>query len=92
VLYKTLTVILGCVLLVSCNALQPLESGNVPNKDFDVSGTEYQDLDGELGLSGTEYQVPDYYSTQQLDKSQQIGQTYYVKDLRCEGLVNRCRY
>jgi hypothetical protein len=82
VFYKTLKVILGCFLLTSCNALQPLESESVVNKD----------LDDELGLSGTEYQVPDYYSTKQLDKSQQIGQTYYVKDLRCEGLVNRCRY
>ena len=79
---KYLMMVLGCSLLAGCSSFQPGESVT----------PEAEKLVEWLKFGGTVYQVPDYYSTKQLDKSHQIDKTYYVKDLRCDDHVKRCTY
>ncbi len=79
---KYLMMVLGFSLLTGCGSFQPVESVT----------RETEKVGNWLEFGGTVYQVPDYYSTKQLDKSHQIDKTYYVKDLRCDDHVKRCTY
>ncbi len=79
---KNLMMIVYCALLTGCTSFKPI----------DVVSNMSEKMGDWIGFSGTEYSVPDYYSTKQIDKKHQIDTTYYVKDLRCENSVNRCAY
>lgn len=79
---KSLMMIVCCTLFMGCTSFKPVDVAS------DMSETESD----WIGFSETEYSVPDYYSTKQIDKKHQIDTAYYVKDLRCEKSVNRCAY
>ena len=79
---KNLMMIVCCALLTGCSSFKPVDV--VTNMSDKVGDW--------VGFSGSEYSVPDYYSTKQIDKKHQIGTAYYVKNLRCEKSVNGCAY
>lgn len=79
---KYLMMIVCCVLFSGCSSLKPV----------DIVTNMSESIGDWIGFSGTEYSVPDYYSTKQIDKKHQVDTVYYVKDLRCEKSVNQCTY
>jgi len=79
---KNLMLIVCCSFFVGCSSL---------NSISDTPNTSAEESDWNC-FSGTQYSVPDYYSTKQIDKKHQVDSVYYVKDLRCKNSVNRCSY
>lgn len=73
----------SCVLLLGCSSLKSIEY------------IEDDDLPGGIMVEskvfkGTSFSVPDYYSTNQVDKHYKVGQIYYVQDLHCSHKTNKC--
>ena len=79
---KNLMMVVCCVLFTGCTSLKPNDVvTDIPEK-----------VGSWMGFSGTEYSVPDYYSTKQIDKKHQVDTVYYVKNLRCENSIGQCAY
>ena len=82
-MFKNVMIVICCSLLASCSYL----SGTEFIEDEDVPGGIIVE---NKTFKGTYMMVPDYYSTQQIDKKYKTGQTYYVRDLQCKDKTNEC--
>jgi uncharacterized lipoprotein len=81
------------VKITLCSLLLLFISGcSTLNQSVERVKTSTVDMGKTLGLlDSSTMQIPDYYSTYQLQRKYEFGRLYHIDEIECSLLSNRCK-